>query len=167
MNVQNEKGEVFCNYKCFSPQSELVWQIVSLLIDVQFCQNIIIKDVDFKPPLNSLWWPVYIINPVDNTLLPTFAFVWLTFSLYVEKEWLIISKSIPSCKEATMVSKSINNKLFWLQLCNLDVSAGLSKIFWVTELLKIRLQAFGIASLFFREDSKLCQLPAYIDSLIK
>ena len=54
MNVQNEKGEVFCNYKCFSPQSELVWQIVSLLIDVQFCQNIIIKDVDFKPPLNSL-----------------------------------------------------------------------------------------------------------------
>ena len=66
-----------------------------------------------------------------------------------------------------MVSKSINNKLFWLQLCNLDVSAGLSKIFLVTELLKIRLQAFGIASLFFREDSKLCQLPAYIDSLIK
>lgn len=67
-----------------------------------------------------------------------------------------------------MVSKSINNKLFWLQLCNLDVSAGLSKTFWVTELLKIRLQAFGIASLFFREEkSKLCQLPAYIDSFIK
>ena len=75
MNVQNEKGEVFCNYKCFSPQSELVWQIVSLLIDVQFCQNIIIKDVDFKPPLNSLWWPVYIINLVDDTKVPNQTFV--------------------------------------------------------------------------------------------
>lgn len=67
-----KKGRFFGKNKCFSPQSELVWQIVSLLMDVQFCQNIIIKDVDLKPPSNSLWWPVYTINPVDNTLSPTF-----------------------------------------------------------------------------------------------
>ena len=85
MNVQNEKRRGFFVIISISVlKSELVWQIVLLLMDIQFCKNIIIKDVDLKPPLNSLWWPVYIINPVDNTLLPTFAFVWLAFYLYVE-----------------------------------------------------------------------------------